>query len=133
VQVFCMRRVRQMRRSKHVEHDPDPRSHDIALRCAQAFSAAGWRGPLNIQCGEAANGEIRIHEFSGRFTGATVDRWLLGFDEVGLAVEHFTGRRIETAHRAPPPALEAFESRVGRAAAPRSVDKLAHDGVWRRE
>jgi carbamoyl-phosphate synthase large subunit len=132
VQVFCMRRVRQMRRSKHVEHDPDPRSHEIALRCAQAFSAAGWRGPLNIQCGEAANGEIRIHEFSGRFTGATVDRWLLGLDEVGLAVEHFTGRRIETAHRAPPPALEAFESRVGRAADPRNVEKLTHDGVWRR-
>ena len=132
VQVFCMRRVRQMRRSKHVEHDPDPRSHDIGMRCARAFSAAGWRGPLNIQCGEAADGDIRIHEFSGRFTGATVDRWLLGFDEVGLAVEHFTGRRIDTAHQPAPPALEAFESRVGRAADPRNVEQLAREGVWRR-
>src|SRR5204863_9603979 len=121
---FCMRRVRQMRRSKHVEHDPDPVAYDIGTRCAQAFSAAGWRGPLNIQCGEAANGEIRIHEFSGRFTGATVDRWLLGFDEVGLAVEHFTGRPIESAHRPMAAALEAFESRVGRAADPRHVEAL---------
>ena len=130
--VFCMRLNRQMRRSKRVEPDPDPAAHEVALRCARAFAAAGWRGPLNIQCAEAANGEIRIHEFSGRFTGATVDRWLLGFDEVGLAVEHFTGRRIETAHRPAPAAVEAFEWRIGRAADPRHVEALSRHGVWRR-
>jgi carbamoyl-phosphate synthase large subunit len=131
--VFSMHLVRQMRRSKWVQPDRDPASHDIAHRCAQAFSAAGWRGPLNIQCRKTVDGKLLIHEFSGRFTGATVDRWLLGFDEVGLAIERFTGIRLRSERGAAPAALEAFESRVGRAADPRHVEVLARDGVWRRQ
>ena len=73
-----------------------------------------------------------IHEFSGRFTGATVDRWLLGFDEVGAAIESFTGVRLATDRAPAPAALEAFESRVGRAADPHDVETLARNGVWRR-
>ena len=121
-----------MRRSKRVPPDRDPATLDVARRCAQAFSAAGWRGPLNVQCRKTVAGDVMIHKFSGRFTGATVDRWLLGFDEVGAAIECFTGVRLAT-NRAPAPApLEAFESRVGRAADPRDVEALARDRVWRR-
>lgn len=130
--VFCMRLTREMRRSKYVVRDDDPRALGIGVRCAQAFAAAGWRGPLNIQCGESLHGDIRIHEFSGRFTGATVDRWLLGYDEVGAAIERFCGRRIASAHRPAHAALEAFESRVGRAADPRDVETLRRERVWRR-
>ena len=132
VEVFCMRRTREMRRSKHVVRDDDPAARDVGMRCAIAFAAEGWRGPLNIQCGENARGDLCIHEFSGRFTGATVDRWLLGYDEVGLAIEHFCGRGLVSAHRAAPAAVEAFESRVGRAADSRHVEALRHEGLWRR-
>ena len=133
IDVFCMRLTRQMRRSKRVVHDDDPVAREIGFRCADAFAAAGWRGPLNIQCGETAQGDIRIHEFSGRFTGATVDRWLLGFDEVGAAIEAFCGQRIGTDYRPAAAALEAFESRIGRAADPRNVEALRRDRVWRRK
>ena len=73
-----------------------------------------------------------IHEFNGRFTGATVDRWLLGFDEVGAAIEGFTGRPIATATPPRTASLEAFESLVARGANPDRVAVLQRDGAWRR-
>ena len=129
--VICTRNYRNQRRSKWVEPDTDPTSDAIGAACARAFAAAGWRGPLNIQCEKTAAGEMLIHEFNGRFTGATVDRWLLGFDEVGAAIERFTGRPITS--RTPPPtaALEAFESLVARGADPQDVATLQRDGLWR--
>jgi len=130
--VICTRNYRKQRRSKWVEPDDNPVAATIGTACAQAFSAAGWRGPLNIQCEKTAAGEMLVHEFNGRFTGATVDRWLLGFDEVGAAIERFTGRAI--ASSAPPAAaaLEAFESLVARGADPRNVAALARDTYWKR-
>jgi len=130
--VICTRNYRNQRRSKWVEPDGDPASAAIGAACARAFSAAGWRGPLNIQCEKSAAGETLIHEFNGRFTGATVDRWLLGRDEVGAAIECFTGREIESATPPPAAALEAFESLVARGANPKNVAALRRDGHWRR-
>ena len=130
--VICTRNYRNQRRSKWVEPDDDPVAATIGADCARTFSAAGWRGPLNIQCEKADTGEMLIHEFNGRFTGATVDRWLLGFDEVGAAIERFTGRRVATAAPPRPAALEAFESLVARGADPGNVAALQRDGTWRR-
>jgi hypothetical protein len=130
--IICTRNASRMRRSKWVEADHDPVSLDIGTRCAAAFAVAGWRGPLNIQCQRDPDGALLIHEFNGRFTGATVDRWLLGFDEVGAAIECFTGVRFGGQSASPPPALEAFESLVARGADPRDVEALARDSVWRR-
>jgi carbamoylphosphate synthase large subunit len=130
--VICTRNASRMRRSKRVEADRDPVPHDVGVKCARAFSAAGWRGPLNIQCQKSADGALFIHEFNGRFTGATVDRWLLGFDEVGAAIECFTGVPVGGNDNGAPAALEAFESLVARSADPRHIEALARDGVWRR-
>ena len=130
--VICTRNVSIMRRSKRVEVDSDPAAPAIGERCARAFSAAGWRGPLNIQCQRSPEGPLLIHEFNGRFTGATVDRWLLGFDEVGAAVERFTKTKIGPDRAPRPVALEAFESLVARSADPRHVETLARERVWRR-
>jgi carbamoyl-phosphate synthase large subunit len=63
----------------------------LGLRCARAFAAAGWRGPLNIQCQRTPEGALGIYEFNGRFTGATAARALLGFDEIGAMLRHFAG------------------------------------------
>ncbi len=129
--VICTRNLLNRRRSKWVEPDDSEEAPHIGARAAHAFSTIGWRGPLNIQCQRAPDGTLLIHEFNGRFTGATVDRWLLGFDEVGAAVRQFTGG-------GPPGdglvfgALEAFESLVGRAADPAQVAALARDGTWTR-
>jgi biotin carboxylase len=130
--VMCIRIVSDRRRSKWVGLDADPAAREIGARCAEVFAEAGWRGPLNIQCQRAPDGRLLIHEFNGRFTGATFERWLLGYDEVGTAVERFTGRHIPTGHAPAPAALEAFESVVGRAAEPANVAMLERNGVWRR-
>jgi hypothetical protein len=130
--VICTRNASRMRRSKWVDADADPASAEIGDRCARAFSAAGWRGPLNVQCQRSPEGPLLIHEFNGRFTGATVDRWLLGFDEVGAAVERFTNTRIGPDRAPRPVALEAFESLVARSADPRHVETLARERIWRR-
>lgn len=130
--VICTRNYRNQRRSKWVEPDVDPRAATIGAACAEAFSAAGWRGPLNVQCEKTAAGEMLIHEFNGRFTGATVDRWLLGMDEVGTAIERFTGRAIASASAAPVASLEAFESLVARGADPANVATLRSARCWKR-
>jgi len=130
--VMSVRIVSDRRRSKWVGLDTDPDAAEIGSKCAKAFSEAGWRGPLNIQCQRAPDGRLMIHEFNGRFTGATFERWLLGFDEVGAAIERFTGRRMPSESAASPAALEAFETVVGRAADPRMVAALERDGTWRR-
>lgn len=130
--VFSIRIVSDRRRSKWVGQDPDPAARDLGARCADAFSGAGWRGPLNIQCQRTRDGRLCIHEFNGRFTGATYERWLLGFDEVGAAIECFTGQRMPPTRVPAPAAVEAFESVVGRAAEPANVAALERDGVWKR-
>jgi|SRR5450631_2043551 biotin carboxylase len=130
--VICTRNISRQRRSKWVEPDRDPVSLRLGTRCAQAFAAEGWRGPLNIQCQKDADGELLIHEFNGRFTGATADRWLLGYDEVGIVIEQFTGRRIHSDRLQATASLEAFESLVARSANPRDVESLSRDQVWRR-
>jgi len=129
--VICTRNVSERRRSKWVEPDEGGEARAIGERCAGALAAAGWRGPLNIQCQRAPGGELLIHEFNGRFTGGTMDRWLLGFDEVGAAIRSFTGRG-PASDGLPYAAREAFETVVGRAADPARVAALARNGVWRR-
>ncbi|HZI85107.1 MAG TPA: hypothetical protein VFF44_14405 [Casimicrobiaceae bacterium] len=131
--VFCTRNASRLRRSKHVEPDTDPEALEIGTKCARAFSGAGWRGPLNIQCQRSAEGQLLIHEFNGRFTGATVERWLLGYDEVGAAIERFAGVAVACDRTPAAAAVEAFESMSARAADPRCVEALARDRVWRRQ
>jgi carbamoyl-phosphate synthase large subunit len=130
--VMSIRIVSDRRRSKWVGLDTDPDAIAIGRKCATVFAAAGWRGPLNIQCQRAPDGKLMIHEFNGRFTGATFERWLLGYDEVGAAITSFTGRPMPSPGSRATPSLEAFETVVGRAADPAHVADLEREGVWRR-
>ena len=132
VHVICTRNASRLRRSKRVESDDDPAVRALAERCARVFAAAGWRGPLNIQCLRDAAGELKIHEFNGRFTGATAERWLLGYDEVGAAIERFTGVALPSGRSPAGAPIEAFEWVTARAVDPRRAEALARDRVWRR-
>ncbi|MFM9916045.1 MAG: hypothetical protein ACKVOX_09590 [Rhizobacter sp.] len=76
-------------KSAQVEVWVDSQLEALALRVARTFSEAGWRGPLNAQCQLCPDGRFAIYEYNGRFTGATSARALLGYDEVGLALEQF--------------------------------------------
>ncbi|HET9763056.1 MAG TPA: hypothetical protein VFR50_06045 [Casimicrobiaceae bacterium] len=130
--LICTRNSSRLRRSKRVESDDDPAVRALGERCARAFAAAGWRGPLNIQCLRSAEGELRVHEFNGRFTGATVERWLLGYDEVGASIECFTGIALPRDRPPVTAPIEAFEWVTARAVDRRHAETLARDRVWRR-
>lgn len=132
--VICIQLQSDRRRSKTVVADTEPAARDIGERCGAAFSAAGWRGPLNIQCQKDAAGRLMIHEYNGRFTGATMTRWHLGFDEVGTTIAAFVGRSIGAAPCTPASApMEIFEHMEARGANPADVAALARDRVWHRE
>lgn len=128
---FCTRQRMRQGGSDRVEVDDDAVSNALARQCGAAFAAAGWRGPLNIQCLEAPDGSLHIHEFNGRFTGATEARRLLGYDEVALAIHHFLGRDIVQDPRAPdtfPLAVRVLTTRAPDAA---RLSALEHAGCWR--
>jgi len=130
--LFNTRRVRQLRRSTWMAVDDDHAAIDVGRRCARAFAAAGWRGPLDIECLVDAAGELRIHELRGRFTGGSMDRWLLGFDELGATIGAFVGRTLAFDRTPVAAPVEAFESRASRAVDPAEVARLARERVWRR-
>jgi biotin carboxylase len=133
VEVMCIRVQSDRRRSKTVMADPEPAAHAIGEACGAAFAAAGWIGPLNIQCQKDAAGRLLIHEYNGRFTGATMTRWHLGFDEVGATIAAFTGRVIGAPPVTPSSApREIFEAVEARGAHPADVAVLARDLVWHR-
>ena len=100
-------RPRSRRRMKSVPH------------CARAFAAAGWRGPLNIQCEKTAerrDPHSRVQRPLHRRARSTG-----GFS---ASTKSVPPSRRSPAARLPPPrsaasaALEAFESLVARSADP---------------
>lgn len=81
--------------SRKVVASSCPEAHALGERVGRVFAAAGWRGPLNIQCHrDNGTGDYRIYEFNGRFTGASAARALLGFDELALALATFSGIKL---------------------------------------
>jgi carbamoyl-phosphate synthase large subunit len=130
--VVCTRNAVTARNTRSIAIDDDTAAHAIGARCAAVFAAAGWRGPLNVQCQPARDGALAIHEFNVRFTGATGARWHIGHDEIGAAVHAFTGCGIEPrfAWREAPRA--AVEGLWPRAADPANVRALAERGEWAR-
>ncbi|MEM1337335.1 MAG: hypothetical protein AAF634_09200 [Bacteroidota bacterium] len=60
------------------------------------FAKNGWYGPINVQLQRSnKTGELRAYEFNGRFTGATAGRYILGYDEVGFALEELSPQPVE--------------------------------------
>jgi biotin carboxylase len=92
--IFCTRQSMHAGRSVEVEAIDSAELHQLGADYARAFAAAGWRGPLNIQCQLSAEGRYRAYELNGRLTGATAARYFLGYDEVGAIVEDLLGRPI---------------------------------------
>ncbi|KAI9025645.1 hypothetical protein DFJ74DRAFT_718275 [Hyaloraphidium curvatum] len=96
VGMIATRHAMRQGKSERVERGADPALLDLGERCAAAFAAEGWRGPLNVQCvrDPGTPGGYGIHEYSGRYTGATAARALLGYDEVAMGLELFGGIAI---------------------------------------
>jgi len=72
----------------------DPGVADVARRYAEALAGEGWVGALNLQGRRDRSGAFHVYELNGRYTGGTTARTHLGFDEVGILVEAFTGHAL---------------------------------------
>lgn len=99
-------------------------------RWAQALAAAGWRGPVNVQCQQDAEGRCVAFELSGRFTGATAARYFLGHDELG----HFLEDRLGPGDGLVNKVVDSLAIKYQRTLGVRrsAVEILSRDGVWDR-
>ena len=120
------------RTARTIEHDDSQQARAIGQCCADVFVSAGWRGPLNIQCQFDRSGELKIHEFNGRFTGATAARSALGIDEVGTAIRLFTGHDITAKMGEIPQAKIAYERLSVRSADNAQIEALHRHTRWQR-
>ncbi len=69
---------------------------DLIDKYYKVFSRKGWYGPLNIQLQTCnTTNKLKAFEFNGRFTGATAARYILGYDEVGFALELLPSSHIK--------------------------------------
>jgi len=130
--LLATRHAMRQGRSERVARNDDPALLQLGQHCAQAFTAEGWRGPLNIQCQRTPEGDYAIYEYNGRYTGATGARQLLGYDEVGMGLEHFAGIRLpeSTAPHAWPDAVQRLP--VSRAVEAGCAETLERTGHWQR-
>lgn len=104
----------------------------VARGYAKALAADGWVGAINLQGRRDGTGKFNVYELNGRFTGATTARVMLGFDEVGLLIESFTGTRLPPRATAAPQAI-ITKSLTEFAADPASIERLRTEGCWQRE
>lgn len=127
--LFATRNTMRLGRSERVDLDDDSEIAALGREWSEIFSRAGWRRPLNIQCQRAPEGAIMIYEYNGRFTGATAARHLLGFDEVGMVIREWTGRRLP--EPAPPAGARTVVCLpVGRVLDPGKAAQLSREGCW---
>lgn len=69
---------------------------DLIDKYYKVFSRHGWYGPLNIQLQKCSKTQkLKAYEFNGRYTGATASRYILGYDEVGFALEQLSSIHVE--------------------------------------
>lgn len=119
-------------RARYVEACRDEDGLALMHQCAQVMSRQGWRGPFNIQAQRDRNGRLRIHEFNGRFTAPTGDRYFMGHDGFAALVKAFTGFELPPNPWLDHPAVRADSQLRSRAADPRHVARLQRTGQWRR-
>lgn len=122
-----------MFRARQVQPSHDADALALGRHCAQVFSSLGWRGPLNIQCQRDRHGRLKIHEFNGRYTALTAERWLMGYDEVALGLALFAGHELPASRWAARPAEHAVARLASQGSDPADVAALRQQGQWRNE
>jgi hypothetical protein len=124
---------RQAFRARHVDPNTEPETLALAARCGEVFSSLGWRGPLNIQCQRDRHGRLTIHEFNGRYSALAAERWMLGYDEVAMGIELFTGLKIAETSWATRPARRVVAQLASCGSDPAKIDALEKNRVWIRD
>jgi biotin carboxylase len=121
---------RQFVNTRKVTMNHEAHTQSVLERCAAAFTALGWRGPLNIQCQMDKHGQLKIHEFNGRFSGPLPERWILGHDDLAAAIKAFTGLDIPESIWAKQPSPVALARIYARGFHPRDAQSLTRTGQW---
>ena len=117
-------------RTRYVRPNTEPDTIALGRQCGEVFSRLGWRGPLNIQCQRDRHGRLTIHEFNGRYGALAAERSLLGYDEVALGLELFTGVKLKPISWTARPAAHAVAHMSSRASDPANVAALQKNGEW---
>jgi hypothetical protein len=122
----------QFMNSRKLTMNHDTQTQAVLERCAAVFAKLKWRGPMNIQCQMDKNGQLKIHEFNGRFSGPQPERWLMGKDDVALAIEAFTGLRIAKSSWTDEPSPFALARIKARGIPMSNASALAAESRWSR-
>jgi hypothetical protein len=118
--------------SRQVRPTADAETLALTRQCGAVFARLGWRGPINVQCERDARGRLRIHEFNARYSASTAERCLLGYDEVALGIELFTGLVLPGTRWFTRPARRVVSQMSPRAVDPADADALQEHGWWAR-
>ncbi len=121
---------RQAFRARFVTPNTEASTLALGQRCYDILSERGWRGPLNVQCQLDRHGQIKIHEFNGRYGALVAERWLLGYDEFALGLKLFAGIELPPSRWASEPAMKVSAQLSSRGAHPRDVAVLQSAGQW---
>jgi carbamoyl-phosphate synthase large subunit len=128
---FCSCNVNRFGTSMRLERYRGTDAMELGEACGAAFSRAGWRGPMNIQCQQVPDGRLVIYEFNSRISGATAARYRMGHDELGSVIKHFTGRALPFGGATNSDLV--IRRAIDVAIDDRQSEALAKSGVWRRD
>ena len=130
-EIFATQNAMRCGVSTRIILDKSRDSIELGERCATVFAREGWRGPLNIQCLRRPDGRLGIHEYNGRFTGATAARARLGYDEVQRALKCFAGLKIDSLFA--PGSQTSVEKQPVTQSMPKLIEhQLSTVGHWRK-
>jgi hypothetical protein len=121
---------RQFVNSRKLTMNDETATQAVLDRCAEVFAKLKWRGPMNIQCQKDKHGDLKIHEFNGRFSGPLPERWILGHDDLALAIKAFTGLEISPSKWTSNPSPLAFARIYARGFDPLDATALTTRGEW---
>jgi len=129
--IFCAQHVMIMGRCEEMWRADDPALQATGRNFATAMAREGWRGSFNLQCRRSATGEFIGVEMSGRMTGGTSGRLLLGFDEIGEIARLWAGlTSLPCLTAAVKPAGRVIKTLTDGFLPDAQVEKLRACGIW---
>lgn len=104
---------------------------DTAGGYARALAAAGWRGPLNVQCRRDESGAFFMFELAGRFAGGLGGREVLGLHETETVLAAIFPERFSRPPVAPNNMALCHKQPATIGIDGSALASLREQGVWR--
>lgn len=130
--IYCGEITMVMGRAERSVTVDQPDFTAIARAYAEVLAAAGWVGLMNLQGRRDAAGQFKAYELNGRIAGASTTRMLLGFDEVGMLAELFTGKALPDSPKGGMPQRIVHKNLTEFVIEPEALRSFEADGRWER-